>query len=319
MQIIRFLKEWTLPVSMLSGVLMYLLFDFSPLTPVTKESILDVVKVIQPLLIFLMLFLTFCKVEVRDMHLRRWHIPLLTIQGLSFIALCLLILFDTSIPLRPLIEGLMLCLICPTATAAAVVTRKLGGSAANITTYTIYINILVSVLIPIFVPMLHPHAEHGFFTSAILILTRVFPLLLLPMLFAWMVKKYLPTLHYFCCKYPDLSFYLWGIALSLAIAVTTHTLVLSGISFTMQLGFAIVSLGACLCQFYIGRKIGARSDDTISAGQALGQKNTVLAIWMGYTFFDPVTSLAAGFYMIWHNVVNTYQLYRHQTENRIPS
>ncbi|MCR5570780.1 MAG: transporter, partial [Bacteroidales bacterium] len=48
----------------------------------------------------------------------------------------------------------------------------------------------------------------------------------------------------------------------------------------------------------------------ISAGQALGQKNTVFEIWMGYTFMDPVTSVAGGFYSIWHNCFNTWQLYR---------
>lgn len=31
---------------------------------------------------------------------------------------------------------------------------------------------------------------------------------------------------------------------------------------------------------------------------------------MGYTFFTPVTAIAGGFYSIWHNLVNSYQLYR---------
>ncbi|MCI6725792.1 MAG: transporter, partial [Bacteroidales bacterium] len=44
--------------------------------------------------------------------------------------------------------------------------------------------------------------------------------------------------------------------------------------------------------------------------QALGQKNTVFAIWMGYTFLTPVSSLAGGFYSIWHNIFNAWQLDR---------
>ena len=63
------------------------------------------------------------------------------------------------------------------------------------------------------------------------------------------------------------------------------------------------------CSSISGKKIGRRYDDSISSGQALGQKNTVFAIWMGYTFFTPVTAVAAGFYSVWHNVVNSYQLY----------
>ena len=77
-----------------------------------------------------------------------------------------------------------------------------------------------------------------------------------------------------------------------------------------QFGLAVVSLVCCALQFWLGRKIGRHYNDAVSAGQALGQKNTVLAIWMGYTFFTPVTAVAAGFYSVWHNVVNSWQLYQ---------
>lgn len=42
----------------------------------------------------------------------------------------------------------------------------------------------------------------------------------------------------------------------------------------------------------------------------MGQKNTVFAIWMGLMFLDPVTSVTGGFYSIWHNIVNSWQLYK---------
>ena len=45
-------------------------------------------------------------------------------------------------------------------------------------------------------------------------------------------------------------------------------------------------------------------------GQSLGQKNTVFAIWMGYTFMEPIVSVAGGFYSIWHNLYNSWQLHR---------
>ena len=34
--------------------------------------------------------------------------------------------------------------------------RKLGGSAANLTTYTILINLVTALIVPIFVPLIHP-------------------------------------------------------------------------------------------------------------------------------------------------------------------
>ncbi|MDE5889613.1 MAG: transporter, partial [Bacteroidales bacterium] len=84
----------------------------------------------------------------------------------------------------------------------------------------------------------------------------------------------------------------------------------STVPFIYQAGIAAVSLACCALQFWAGKKIGSRYGAKITAGQSLGQKNTVFAIWMGYTFMTPVTSVAGGFYSIWHNVYNSWQLYR---------
>ena len=71
-----------------------------------------------------------------------------------------------------------------------------------------------------------------------------------------------------------------------------------------------VDIIGMLCIAVLFRKENrAEINDSITAGQALGQKNTVFAIWMGFTFFTPITSIAGGFYSVWHNIVNSYQLY----------
>ena len=60
----------------------------------------------------------------------------------------------------------------------------------------------------------------------------------------------------------------------------------------------------------MGKRIGSIYNDRISAGQALGQKNTVLAIWMAFTFLNPLTSVGPGSYVIWQNIINSYQLWK---------
>jgi BASS family bile acid:Na+ symporter len=40
----------------------------------------------------------------------------------------------------------------------------------------------------------------------------------------------------------------------------------------------------------------------------MGQKNTVFAIWLGYTFMTPETAIVGGLYSIWHNIYNSWQL-----------
>lgn len=206
----------------------------------------------------------------------------------------------------------MICLICPTATAAAVITHKLGGNMAHIATYTILINIVTAVLIPVFVPFVHPNPSLSVIDSSMLILGKVFPLLLMPLVLAALVRKLMPGVKRAFDRVPDLSFYLWGSGFGLAIAVTTRSIVHTQVPLSAQLGLVGVSLASCALQFWLGRKIGRKYHDMITAGQALGQKNTVFAIWIGYTFFSPVTAIVSGFYSIWHNLVNSYQLYEHK-------
>ena len=70
------------------------------------------------------------------------------------------------------------------------------------------------------------------------------------------------------------------------------------------------ALLTCIVQFWFGKRTGKALGDTITAGQALGQKNSVLAIWMAYTYLNPVSSLAPGTYAVWQNIFNSWQLWR---------
>ncbi|MDY4649604.1 MAG: transporter [Muribaculaceae bacterium] len=311
MKLIRFIKEWTLVISILVGVLAYFVFIAIPFPPAVHHFANQTVSIVQPLLLFSMLFLTYCRINPHDLRLCRWHLWVLALQAGFFIALAIILIFLPAGDLRIILEGAMLCLICPTATAGAVITGRLGGNINNITSYTILINILVSILIPTFVPFVHPNPELGFVNSSLLILGKVFPLLLLPLISAFLLRFISPSLTEKFAKRSDLSFYLWAVALALAITVTTRSIMHANLKLSTELWLVVVSLISCALQFWLGRKIGDRYNDTITAGQAFGQKNTVLAIWMGYTFFTPITSIVGGFYSIWHNIVNSYQLYRH--------
>lgn len=299
-------------ISILVGVLAYFVFIAIPFPPAVHHFANQTVSIVQPLLLFSMLFLTYCRINPHDLRFCRWHLWVLALQAGFFIALAIILIFLPAGDLRIILEGAMLCLICPTATAGAVITGRLGGNINNITSYTILINILVSILIPTFVPFVHPNPELGFVNSSLLILGKVFPLLLLPLISAFLLRFISPSLTEKFANRSDLSFYLWAVALALAITVTTRSIMHADLKLSTELWLVVVSLISCALQFWLGRKIGDRYNDTITAGQAFGQKNTVLAIWMGYTFFTPITSIVGGFYSIWHNIVNSYQLYRHE-------
>ena len=308
-----------LPIAMVTGASIYLIYHFMPEPVHCVGPILEgTLSVVQPMLIFLMLFLTFCRIEPRELRPHRWHWWLLLIQGgfftmLGLAAAALLGLVpDGEEAYIVLIESAMLCMICPTATAAAVVTRKLGGDVAGITSYTILINILTALLVPLIVPLVRPLSGLGFWSSFSMIMAKVFPLLIMPCLAAWLVRYLAPRLHRRLLRNPDLPFYIWAVALTLAIAVSVRYLVNSTLSGWMLVAMAAVSLVCCAFQFATGKFVGGRyrEDKRITAGQALGQKNTVFVIWVGYTFMTPETAMIGGLYSIWHNIYNSWQLRR---------
>lgn len=332
MDVKKIIRNWMLPIAMVTGASIYLLYHIMP-EPVHMAGpyLKTGVALFQPVLIFLMLFLTFCRIEPKELKPHRWHWWLLLVQGGLFVLLGLVTwLVMRLLPVsgegwRVLMESAMLCLICPTATAAAVVTRKLGGDVPGITTYVVLINLLTALLVPLVVPLIHPQQAMDFWTAFSIIIAKVFPLLITPCLFAWLVRYLFPRLHRRLLKYPDLPFYIWAVALTLAITVTTKSIVKSDMSVVLLLAMSLVSLVCCAFQFAAGRYVGSRYKPRrpdaspeveargkevrkITAGQSLGQKNTVFAIWMAYTFMTPETAIVGGLYSIWHNIYNTWQL-----------
>ena len=300
---------------MISGALAYYICSQLPLTYEVKHDILSVIEVLQPVLLFIMLFVAFCKIKPTDLKPHRWHLWLLLIQCLLFIVACLFLWAYPTSGARVIVEGFMLAIICPTATACAVVTQKLGGDSAATTSYTIIINLVVALLCPLLLPVAHPQPGLTFLPAFMVIINKVFPLLIVPLFLAWFVRYLMPSFHKRIVATKDLAFYMWAVSLAIAIAVTCKALAHSEESLWNVGGIAVVTLVACLFQFTFGKWIGSHYGKRMEAGQALGQKNTVFIIWLGYTFLSPITAAAGGFYSVWHNLVNSWQLYKKRKES----
>lgn len=314
---LKFFKTWTLPISMLTGAIGYFIFANVTFLEPTKPFMYTFIAYLTPFLIFAQLLLTFCKISPRELIPSPWHGWLLLFQAVSSSALAAVLLWiPMSVEYKEVFEGAMVCLICPTATAAAVITGKLGGSASSLTTYTLLSNLLAAVAVPLIFPLVEPHANIGFFTAFLMILSKVFPLLLLPFILASFFRKFIPPIHRFLLGFHDMAFYLWAVALAIVTGQTVESLVNSEAEVYVEVLIALGGLIACVLQFYLGRRIGTKYDDRISAGQALGQKNTVLAIWMSYTYLNPLSSVGPGSYVLWQNIFNSWQLWKKRKEVR---
>lgn len=260
-----------------------------------------------PYLLFAMLLLTFCKISFKDIRFHPAHVWLLLIQLVGSIVLYYVLLpFDAVIA-----QGAMLCLIVPTATAAAVITGLLGGNVGFLTAYVLFCNIAVAVAAPVYFSLAGINESLSFLHSVWYICQKVLPILLLPLFVAIALRHLTPKIHKALLNIPQLAFYLWVVALIIVTGMTVKLMVQqrSG-DFRAETGLLAISLILCCLQFLVGRRIGKHYGDAISAGQGLGQKNTILAIWMAQTYLHPLTAIAPAGYILWQNIINSYQLYR---------
>ena len=310
-------------LSMLIGCVGYKLF--LPLKPTL------------PVWIFFMLFFTFCKVNPLDLRLHKWHLAVLVAQLLFSFATYAGILYLTNDAV--LAQGLLMCFIMPTATAAPIIAGKMGGSIQNLTTFTLLSNFATAIIVPATFPLINPAADMTFWPAFLLILSRIAPLLLGPFFGAWILRllyKARTKQEFVLSKrLAVIPFYLWVASIIVLSAVVTKDVVDNYEVYLSSIIYLLIgSFFACLLQFGLGKLIGyylpAPSKGTdyqdvlinpaaapktmagvssITAGQAFGQKNTSLGVWMAQTYLNPLAALGAAVYIIWQNLFNSVQLF----------
>lgn len=269
-------------------------------------------QMITPTLIFLMLFVTFCRVKPKQMKPSMMHFWLLLFQVVVSIAIFCLLL-----PLSGIVaQGAMICVLAPVAMAAVVIGGMLGADVATMATYSLLCNMVIALLAPVVLTF----TGNGVCTFAE-ILARIAPLLIMPFAAAQCCRFLAPKAARWIGDHSQISFYMWLLSLLVIIGRTTAFIIdLRDASAATELWLAFAALVICLVQFKVGRAVGRRYGDPAAGGQSLGQKNTVLAVWMAQSFLDPISSIAPTAYIVWQNFVNSYQIYKKDREtlkNRI--
>ena len=317
MNILDFLKKWTLPSGLVIGATVYLLFSrIAPLQPI-GDAVGPLLVKLLPVLIFVMLYITFCKIQTGDLRPRAWHFILQAIRILLSALLVLAILHTTNPMTKLVLEGAFVCVICPTAAAAPVITERLGGSIASLTIYTILANVVTSIIIPLFFPMVEKSTEITFLTAFNLILRRITFVLIIPLCLAMLTRKFLPNVATRIKETKNLAFYIWGFNLSIIMGLTIRNILSTQIYGTVLALLLLLPLVISILLFSIGKAVGYRYGDSISAGQALGQKNTVVGIWLTIAFLNPIASIAPCVYVVWQNLINAGQLWYKQKYGRL--
>lgn len=288
------LKMFMLPIAMLCGWLFH--------QPV------EAVQFLSPYLIFTMLLITFCRVNISEFRITALTWKVVGVQMIG----CVVLYFSIAPFDSVLAQGAMLCFLCPTATAAPVITAMLGGSIITLVAISVLSNVWAALLAPLMFTI--ALGDNGlnidFLATFGTIMAKVGPMIVGPMVLALLLRIVAPKVHRFIHDNQSISFYLWSIVLIIVVGrVTTFALSEPSERIPQMIILTIAAGIICAIQFIVGRRLGRRHGDAVAGAQGLGQKNTLLAVWMALTFLDPLASIAPAAYIIWQNSFNSLQIW----------
>lgn len=167
---------------------------------------------ITPSLIFLMLFVTFCRVKPRQMKPSMLHFWLLLFQVVVSVTVYFLLL-----PLNPVVaQGAMICVLAPVAMAAVVIAGMLGANVPTMATYSLVCNMVIALVAPVVLSFAGTGA-----CSFTQILARIAPLLIMPFAAAQFCRFVLPGAAKWIGNHSQISFYMWLVSLVVIIGRTT--------------------------------------------------------------------------------------------------
>lgn len=250
-----------------------------------------------------MLFVAFLGVDPREARFSRSHAKLLLVW--PFLAAggwLLLRPFGEQAAFAGFLAG-----ATPTATAAPVITGLLGGRIGFVTVSVLGSNLVAALALPAALSFM-PGAGRAGMGPEILIGTVV--VVGAPFAAAQALRFLAPSLHGRLRVLRRASFPLWIAVLVLASARTSGFLE-EHPEIPRSLLFAVFAGTGCICaaNFLLGRLAG-RPGLELEAGQSLGQKNTMLTLWLGLAVAGPVAALGPASYVVWHNLWNGVQLAR---------
>lgn len=199
------------------------------------------------------------------------------------------------------------CGITPTAIAAPVIVSFLRGRVDFVVAAFLLTNIAIAALLPLLLPVVLGRATPEAFGQ---VLGSVGLVVFAPMAAAWIVRAFHPRAAEWPARLRNVSFGMWVVSMFLISANASEFLRRhADASHRLLAEVAVMSLLVCAASFALGRLIGGREFGR-EASQSLGQKNTTFTIYLALTYASPVVALGPTFYVVWHNLWNSWQLHR---------
>jgi len=262
-----------------------------------------------PYFVALMLFFSFLDLSIGRRSFERgvWGVLAANVT-IAFLGYGLLRPVSRDLALVAFFAG-----VSPTAISAPAIISLLRGRVEYVVASVITTNLFMAALLPPVLPLI-AGAEAPVSVTAV---ARVVVLIvLLPMISARLVDRLPDGIRSLARAGKPLTFYALPPSIFLTTSKATHFITHEVAVPTSTLAYvALVSLAVCATSFSVGALIGGQARRR-EGSQSLGQKNNSFTIWLALTFVSPLAALGPTFYVVYHNVYNSFQLYAHERRLR---
>lgn len=250
-----------------------------------------------------MLFFSFMGIQIRTDLFKTTHLKILVLNIiLPLVWYWILLPLDSTYAAIGFVVG-----IIPTAVAAQILADVMRKNVGLVSFSVLITTPIIAFVIPL---LMHYVLGLSSDASVLELILPVLSLILIPLFSAQFIKITLPKIAIQISKLSFLTFPLFLMNVFIACGNSSN-FIQSNEDFGWQ-GlfeiFAIVSLLGFL-QFQIGQFLG-RPKHSIEFGLAMGRKNTMVGIWLGLTYFEPIVSLGPVCYIIFQNIYNSVQIWR---------
>jgi bile acid:Na+ symporter, BASS family len=250
-----------------------------------------------------MLFFAFLDVNIQPQSFHKGVIwVVLANIAVAFTAYWILRPFNLNLALAAFITG-----IAPTAIAAPVIIGFIRGQVEYVVGAVLLSNVVMSLVLPVTLPFLVGDVVQ---ISVWQVLKPVLVTMFAPLILARLVKLLSQKTQSVIRHGKALSFPLWLLALFITCAKAGDFL-RNNVTVSTPTVFliAFISLIICIVNFVLGAALGGKHFRQESS-QSLGQKNNSFVIWVALTFINPLVAMGPTFYILYHNLYNSWQIYR---------
>ena len=258
-------------------------------------------------LLMAMLFFAFLDIEIGPGSFQKGVVWILVANlALGFVSYWLLSFVDLTLALAAFMTA-----IAPTAISSPVIIRLIEGRVEYLVAAVLLTNLSMSLVVPVALPALVGNVAQ---VSVWEVLQLVLLAMFVPLILAWLARVLPQGAQDMLRRGKPLSFPLWLLNLFI-ISAKAADFLRNHVSASMGTlaAIALVSFVICVVNFGLGAWLGGPAYWQ-EASQALGQKNTSFTIWIALTFINPLVAMGPTFYVLYHNLYNSWQIYRFERQ-----